>query len=161
GQGTYAAILNVQGHMLTDLRIYALPELLLLELPAATVDAIRERLDGFLMMEQAEIESAGEDLALLSLQGPSAPAAAATLGVDVSSLRPLEIRTAAGGAFPWVARVDRAGEPGCDVWVRAEERASTWDRLLEAVRAAGGGPVGLEALNIRRVEAGIPWWGSE
>jgi folate-binding protein YgfZ len=161
GQGCYAAILNVQGHMLTDLYIYALPELLLLDLPAATVAAIRERLDGFLMMEQAEIEDAGGDLGHLSLQGPAAGEVVATLGADPNALPPLGIWTAPSGGLPWIARVDRTGGGGFDVWVRQADLAATWDRLLDAARAAGGGPVGLDALTWLRIEAGIPWWGSE
>jgi folate-binding protein YgfZ len=161
GQGTYAAILNVQGHMLTDLHIYALPEALLLNLPPATVDAIRERLDGFLMMEQAEIEDASDEFGHLSLQGPAAGEIVASLGADGAALPPLGIATAPAGGLPWVARVDRAGETGFDVWVPTKDLPETWDRLLAAARAAGGGPVGWEALNTLRIEAGIPWWGSE
>jgi folate-binding protein YgfZ len=161
GQGTYAAVLNLQGHMLTDLHVFALPDALLLDLPPATVSAIQERLDGYLMMEQVEIEDAAGQFGHVSLQGPDAGALVASLGVDAASLPRLGIGTAAGGGLPWVARVDRAGEPGYDVWVRAEDLADLWDRLLGASREAGGGPVGWEALNVLRVEAGLPWWGSE
>src|SRR5437868_15120938 len=36
GLGVYSAMLNPQGHLLTDLRIFALPDILLIDLPAAT-----------------------------------------------------------------------------------------------------------------------------
>jgi folate-binding protein YgfZ len=162
GQGTYAAVLNVQGHMLTDMRIFAVADALLLELPAATKERVRETLDGYLMMEQAEIEDASAEHAILSVQGPAARGVALSLGADLEALRPLGIGTStAGDGTIRVARVERAGEAGFDIWTAREHLEALWDRLYAAVRETGGGAVGLEALNVLRVEAGIPWWGAE
>src|SRR4051812_28972293 len=47
-QGVYAAILNVQGRMLADLRVYAVEDALLIELPPGTQEQIAGTLDGYL-----------------------------------------------------------------------------------------------------------------
>src|SRR5439155_13711456 len=100
--------------------------------------------------------------AILSLQGPRAAAIVAEYGLEAAAPPPLGIRSVPREGGPaWVARVERAGEAGFDLWVPVERLAATWDRLLERVQESGGGPVGAEAQDILRVEAGIPKWGAE
>ena len=36
---------------------------------------------------------------------------------------------------------------------------SVWAELAEAARAAGGGPIGWQAINALRIEAGVRWFG--
>ncbi|HMO64069.1 MAG TPA: hypothetical protein PKE47_02385, partial [Verrucomicrobiota bacterium] len=56
----------------------------------------------------------------------------------------------------YVMQQVRAGTAGADVFAPAETLAAVADRLLAAVRAAGGGPAGWTALETARVEAGMP-----
>jgi folate-binding protein YgfZ len=56
-------------------------------------------------------------------------------------------------------RVAIFGIPGVLLAAQAEQAAWLWDTLLERARAQGLRPVGWEALNIVRIEAGCPWYG--
>jgi aminomethyltransferase len=60
-----------------------------------------------------------------------------------------------------VARTGYTGEDGFEVFVDTAATAKLWDALLEAVQAAGGGPVGLGARDTLRLEAGMPLYGNE
>jgi aminomethyltransferase len=164
GSWNEAAVLNIQGHMLAELRVFALPDALLADLPAAIVSTTAQTLDRYLIMERVEIEDATEEFRLFSVQGPqSAAAVEAATGVDAGSLAPytLTVGEGQGGTSQIVARATQTGEPGYDVIARAEAAPAVWERLTQAVRRVGGRPAGWEALNVLRVEAGLPWWGHE
>lgn len=157
-------MLNLQGHMLAWMRVFALPDALLADLPAAIVTATAQTLDRYLIMEKVEIEDASDALRLFSVQGPrAAEAVRVATGVDAAPLGPhsLTVEEGPGGAPLMVARASQTGEPGFDLFAAAEVAELLWSRLAEAARGVGGRPAGWEALNTLRVEAGLPWWGHE
>jgi folate-binding protein YgfZ len=149
--------------MVCDMRVYALPDCLLLDVPAGTEAPIAEYLDRFLIMERAEIEDLTDQWALLSLQGPQSAMALATfLGDDVTHLEPWQV-----GAFPcgdetmYVVRTSHTGEDGFDLWVPSHCAAGLWGNLCRHRGSLAIHSVGWQALNLRRVEAGVPAWGEE
>lgn len=162
-QGAYATVLNPQGHMVSDMRIFALPDALLVDVPAGTQAPMPEYLDRYLIMERAEIEDLTDEWALLSLQGPqSARAAGSVLGDSVTRLPAWGIAAASfDDETVYVTRSGHCGEDGFDVLVPARCAAGLWGALCQDRRAFAVHSVGWEALNVRRVEAGIPWWGAE
>jgi folate-binding protein YgfZ len=163
GRGAYAAVLNPQGHMLSDMRIFALPEVLLCDLPPATAESIPEHLDRYLIMEKARIEVVTDQLALLSLQGPqSGLAVSACLGAEWGELPVWGV-----GSRRWdgvdlvVARVSHCGVDGYDLFVDAARAVPLYTALCAHRQQFAVDPVGWQAINHRRIEAGIPWWGHE
>jgi folate-binding protein YgfZ len=162
-RGAYATILNPQGHMVSDMRVFALPDALLADVPAGPAIPIPEYLDRYLVMERAEIEDLTEAWALLSLQGPlSASVAGSVLGEEVTRLSMGQIMEARfGGESLYATRATHCGEDGFDFFVPAGRAAALWAAFSQHRRAFAVHSVGWEALNIRRVEAGIPAWGEE
>jgi folate-binding Fe-S cluster repair protein YgfZ len=55
GQGCYAALLTAQGRMLSDMRVSELGDRILIDLPGATAESVRQRLAGFIFSEDVEI----------------------------------------------------------------------------------------------------------
>lgn len=163
GRGTYATVLNPQGHMVSDLFVYAVPDALLLDLPAGTATPMAEYLDRFLIMERAEIEDLTDSWALLSLQGPQAPCAlAVVLGEEVTRLESWEVAESQFEEEPlYVTRAAHCGEDGFDLFLPAEKAAALWGALCQYRPDFAVHSVGWEAFNVRRLEAGIPWWGEE
>lgn len=163
GHGAYATILNPQGHMITDLWVYAVADALILDIPAGTEIPMAEYLDRFLIMERAEIEDLTESWALLSLQGPQSPAALATVfGHEIPDIAPGQI---CEGCFEgeriYYTRARHCGEDGFDLFVPACNAAALWGTLCQHRSEFAVHSVGWEAFNIRRLEAGTPWWGAE
>src|SRR5262249_39958328 len=163
GQGAYAALLNPQGHLLSDMRIFALPDALLIELPAATAASVPEHLDRFLFAERVELDDLTEQTALIAVQGPQAPAVVSCcLGAEWAELRMWGVAVARWRDIDViVARAPRCGEDGFDLCVAAAEAASLYAALAGCRPNLAVDSVGWAALNHRRIEAGIPWWGHE
>jgi folate-binding protein YgfZ len=163
GRGAYAAVMTPQGRMVTDLRIYALPDEVLAVGAAGGETRVPAYLDHYLVMERAEIEDLTDSWALLALVGPQSACALATLlGAAVAEMRPWDVRAEQFQEQPvYVVRLPHVGEDGFDLLMPAGAAASLWAALCQSRREFAVHSVGWEALNVRRIEAGIPWWGEE
>ena len=160
GHGCHAAKLTVQGKMQAALHVLCLEDALLGDVEPGPADELRAALLRHLVMENAKLEDVTERWALFAVQGSQSPSALARLGVRVETLREELQHTEASiaGTPLRVVRSDHCGEGGFDVWVPAQDAPSLWRKML----AVGDlHPVGLQALDARRIEAGIPWHGSE
>ena len=163
GTACYSVMMNPQGQLLTDMRVYALPDALLIDLPPGTAATIPDHLDRFLIMEDAEIHNVSDDLALFSLQGPQAACVVSCVFGDEWERVPMwtaREATVEGHAVV-IARVSRTGEDGFDLFVPAPAAVDVWTRLCTCRPHYLLELVGWEAFNTRRVEAGIPLWGFE
>lgn len=159
GQGCRAFLLNPKGHVVAYLALYALEEGYLAEAEPGMASAMMETLDRYIIADEVTLEDASEGSALLSLQGPAAPAVLAeVLGGGPSPLEPLSHleRDVAGGAVRLVAN-SRTGEAGYDLWVPAERAAALWEVVAGAGARHGLRPVGARALDVLRLEAGLAW----
>lgn len=163
GHSTYATILNPQGHMVVDLMVHAVPDALILDVSAGTDTPMGEYLDRFLIMERAEIEDLTDSWSLLSLQGPLSPAALAIVfGERVLEIGDREVREDSfDGERVYIARASHCGEDGFDFFLPAAKAAALWGVLCQHRPNFAVHSVGWEAFNVRRLEAGIPWWGEE
>lgn len=158
GEGVYAALLTIQGKIVSDLRVYALDDELWLDVPAMRAQPVREALERYIIAD--DVEFAGDDWAVLvALEGPHAARAiesvfAARLdGLPAMTHRELTF----DGAPVRIAAVTHSGEAGYLVFGQAAVAARLWERCREA----GAVPVGMEALDVLRLEAGIPSYGRD
>ena len=151
GEGTYAALLNQQGRVVTDLRIHAAGDHFVLDLPAHAAATARAALEKYVVADDVEMEDDGA--VLIGLEGPGAAAllAGVAAGVRVDRLSGAVI----AGREARVAPASQGGEVGVLIAVAAVGAATVWD----ALRAAGAEPIGFAALDVLRIEAGIPWVG--
>jgi folate-binding protein YgfZ len=155
GMGCLAVLLNDVGRARTLLVILRGEEDFWIETPPALAEATRDMIDYYIITEDATIDDVSGQWGELSLQGPKARAVLeAVLEAPLPSLDlPEHAHLVVGG---WrVARRTRTGEDGYDLWIPIDALPAAWERLLGAVEAAGGGPVGHAALDVLRIEAGI------
>ena len=163
GQGCYAALLTAQGRMLSDMRVSELGDRILVDLPAATAESVRQRLADFIFSEDVEVRDAAAELGQLGIYGPEAAAILASV-LSPANLERLEQMPIDAnqelrfGDIPvTVVRSDDYGVAGFEVFVSASEVG----RLSDAVRAAGARDVTAEAVEVTRVEAGRPEFGTD
>jgi folate-binding protein YgfZ len=163
GRAAYATVLTPQGKMVSDLRVLAVEDELILDVPAGTATPMPEYLDHYLIMERAEIEDLTDAYALISIQGPHAPSAVAAVLGDEPTRLPLwgTMRHEFQDDCLYVARIPECGEDGFNLFVSARCAPALWGALCQHRTALAVHSAGWEALNVRRLEAGIPWWGEE
>lgn len=163
GSSTEAAMLTHKGKMVGDMRIHAFEDRLLVESLRSCHVKLPEELDRYLFAEDVEIEDGGESIRVVGLRGPAtaavlralAPSQDVERAVTPGACGELDLE---GRPVRWAARDDLGG-PGLDLFVEAGAYAPIWGRLIVAVEKAGGRPVGLDAIDARRIEAGTPWYG--
>jgi folate-binding protein YgfZ len=158
GQGCPAAFLDAHGKVVSLLAVYVLEDRILLELPAGSTEKFLQTIDKFLISEKAYFEAADDAHVVLSVQGPGAEKilaalAGASLAAEPYSHQEVSI---AGGPVRIVRR-SHAVTPGFDCWTAAAHGPALWN----ALRQAGVVPVGAEAAEVLRVEAGIPAFGAD
>jgi tRNA-modifying protein YgfZ len=150
GEGQYAALLDRKGHMQTDMRVLRpATEEILLDFEPGARDAVLRHLTMYSVGRDVQIVDSTEERAIVSLIGPRA--------VEIAGTPPLpefanEMASVAG--IPVLAVGTR---DGVDLFLPATER----ERLLAALTAAGAVEVSPEAVEIIRVEAGVPRFGAE
>ena len=159
GDGTYAAFLTIQGRVVSDLRVYALTDELWLDVPAQRAQPVREALERFIIADDVEFVEPDEWAPLVVVEGPQAARVlVAVLGESVNNLPRLAHRAVSfDGVSVRVAGVTHTGEDGYLITGPPDCAATLWQRC----QAAGAQPVGMEALDILRVEAGLPWHGRD
>lgn len=97
------------------------------------------------------------DLATLALQGPGSRAVLRQLAPDLAdSLRWFRAGHASfGGTDLLVTRTGYTGDLGYELWIDAARAPELWDAVMQAGAPHRLLPVGLDALDVARIEAGF------
>jgi aminomethyltransferase len=97
-----------------------------------------------------------EEVAALSLQGPCSAAVLGAAGFDVSSLKPFRMITLPFGSGQiTISRTGFTGDLGYELWLAPEQALPLWDHLIASGAPWGIRPIGSDALNLARIEAGF------
>jgi len=164
GQGRYSSFLTHKGKMLTYFRCYVQQDAVMLEDVGELGDATHAALKKFLLYgTKAKMENCAESWGLLLVSGPkAAQTVKAAFGVDCNDLKPVNFVTAQiGGQQALVIRTEETGEADLEILLPADAVVSAWTSLMEAGAPFGIKPVGSQAREALRLEAGIPKAGSE
>jgi glycine cleavage system T protein len=161
GHGTYATLLNPQGQILADLRVYAAQDRLLVDTDADLRSKAIEILRRYIIGDQVQVEPL--ETFALAFEGPQAPGLLEkTLHVDLPAMKEFEHFATNYAGFPVrVVRMSNTGEEGYEVWVGAKGMMGLWGAACGQAPSYGMLACGSEALESLRIEAGIPCYGSE
>jgi len=150
GAGCPALLLTIQGRVTADVRVAALDDALLLDVDVRARDAFVQALEALVIADDVELVAPDPPAALIGVEGPDA---AALLGAPAAALAPFaHVESAVGGVPCRIVRASEVRGPGFVLHAPAADAARVWD----AVVAAGARPVGMEAVEGRRVEVGVP-----
>jgi folate-binding protein YgfZ len=145
--------------MLTYFRCYLQSDAVMLEDVGEIGDQTFMALKKFLLYgTKAKLENCRESWGLLLVSGPQAAAVVqAAFGTDVDDLRPVNFISASiGGQSAFVVASEETGERDFEILTPADGLVDAWERLLETGAPYGIMPVGSDALEALRLEAGIP-----
>jgi len=158
--GCAATLLTEQGRIVADLRVYALASALLLDVDTRSKEKMTEALSRFIIADDVEMEDMSEQQVTLAIQGPAAARVLAAVGLALALDKPFQHQEVDfAGTTARVIRVSDTGEDGYELLVPAEHVEQCWVMLLTTGEPLGLRPVGLAALHMLRIEAGIPWYG--
>lgn len=160
GQGCYAAYLTPQGRMISDLRILATREALLLDVPTVARAAVAARFEQFIITEDVVVEDVTARVGRLAVHGPASPAVVArALDVPPGGLAGLAEHQHVDVEFqdaPVIVAGCRAlGGPGFDIYCAADRVTDVAARLF----ACGARDLSADAWDTLRIEAGLPLFG--
>jgi len=166
GAWMHAAFPNPQGRLVATARVIRRGDLFLVDTETETGTAVLRWLERFVYAGDFRVRdlAAGEPTlrtALVSVQGPrAAEFVGAALGAEAARVargRSVAI-PAESDAHPIVViRATHTAEDGFDIFLGASSAAAVWRALVEA----GARPAGLDALEVLRVEAGVPRYGAD
>lgn len=162
GEGCYAALVTAKGRMQSDLNIYALRDELLLDFEPGLAHAVAERLRHYIVADDVEVIDVAPHYGLLSVQGPRAGEVLAQLGIFPGlPAKPLSFVRVEDGTLGelYAAAQARSGSAGFDLFVPAGALGAVAERLVGAARSVGGRACGWQALEVARIEAGLPRYG--
>ena len=157
--GCYAALLTNTGKIVADCRVWAQPDGILLANESAAGTDLRASLEKYGFLDDITVEDISDALGMFGVYGPdSAGLLETALQCSLPGIAPhalVPVTTGQGNLL--VTRSAASGEVGFDLLMDTQRARAVW----EALTAAGGVPVGLDAFHVVRVEAGVPWMGAE
>ncbi|WP_298820478.1 CAF17-like 4Fe-4S cluster assembly/insertion protein YgfZ [Chloroflexus sp.] len=158
GQGTLTVLTTPIGRMIDLLRVYALPDALLLETgPEHGAPILRHLRKNIFFNDQVTVADAGAELGQIGVYGPQAGQVAQKLGLPSDLSRYSIVVGRWGEIEVLVARCDPLGGDGYTLYPPASQTAA----LLTALTAAGAVLLDRATAEIARVEHGYPRFGRE
>jgi folate-binding protein YgfZ len=158
GAWMQAAFPNPQGRLIASARVFRRGGAFLFDTEAATYAQLLKTLERFTLAGDFRVRDLTAETLMLSVQGAGAAAiVGAALGEGAATTargRTSSFRFGEGEGV-WVARATHTSEDGFDLFIGREDASALWD----AVVAAGARPAGFDALEVLRVEAGVPRYG--
>lgn len=153
GQGNYGTVLTDRGKALGDYRLLVCADCLRFDTEPGVETALAERLNRFIISEDAEVVDETAEWQIWGVAGPrSKEVLEKAFGEEAPSV-PLYGSFCVGGGF--ASRQNRTGEHGYDVWLPPSEAEAAVQRMEKA----GAKRIGASALETLRIEAGVARYG--
>ncbi|HWW67847.1 MAG TPA: glycine cleavage T C-terminal barrel domain-containing protein [Solirubrobacterales bacterium] len=151
GKGQYAALLDRKGHVQADMRVLRPGgEELWIDTEPEGLEAALKHLQMYKIGREVEVTDVTEERAILSLIGPRS--------VEIAGTPPQPEFACEETSVAGVDCLATGTRDGIDLIAGG---GGDSDRLREALLGAGAVEVGPEAVEILRIEAGVPRFGAE
>lgn len=162
GSGCYATLLNAKGQILADMNVYIFDNSILLETESGLEKKVIEKLSKLRVTEEVEFRDVTLERVILSLQGPKSEALVGALILGPVMMVMNEFQHTHFSLLDTTVTLVRrsvTGEKGFHFYIPHEKAESILKRILAVGGLYGIKPVGSNALEILRMEAGIPRYG--
>ncbi len=163
GQGCYATLLTNKGKLVADFAVYADADAYWLDLEPVLATSLINALDFFIIADDVTLTDVTTDWGLLSLQGPDADELLMLVcGQELPELPRLSHIDChiAGQDARLIAR-SHTGEDGYQLLAPMAALSAVWEALWAHRQTCELRAVGLDALEVLRIEAGIPVYGRD
>lgn len=162
-EGNYAFALNVQGRILFDLNLVNRAESIWIDLDGRFLQTALRHFNKYIIMEDVRLVDRSQDFVRAALAGEKAKSLLADLGsrqaAAMSAISMTNLRF--DNEIVEVLRHDFCGEFSCDLFLPASIATKVQGSHPSAGKSVPVVNVADEAVQLRRIEAGIPWPGAE
>jgi folate-binding protein YgfZ len=152
--GAWNLVLNAQGRIQGDLTVWRKNEELELEIAAYQYDRLLAHLNHFIIMDDVELVGLEAETAI-GLTGPKAAEVLGRLGLQLLDKPQTQAHANSNGAQLLIRRGFGVLADHYAIWTPASYVGTLW----QALKQAGGKPVGSAALEAFRIAEGIPAYG--
>jgi folate-binding protein YgfZ len=160
-----AAFPNVQGRLIAAVRVIRLKDdqtgtdaspTFLLDTQAATLERVFKTIERFTLAGDFRVSDITKETVHLTVQGKkAAEIVGSVVNKEVAGLAPNAVIQTGQQAVVTVVHATHTEEDGFDLIVSSAQASILWNALT----SAGARPVGYDALEILRIEAGLPRYG--
>jgi glycine cleavage system T protein len=163
GQGCYATLLTNKGKLVADFVVHADTDAYLLDLEPQMALPFIDAISQFVIADDVTFDNVSAQWGRLSLQGPRA----AELLTYAFERQVPDLARYAFTAWDLAAyrvyliRRSHTGEQGYQLLAPAQALPDLWEVLWQHREMCNAHAVGLDALEVLRIEAGIPLYGRE
>lgn len=160
GEGNYVFVLNLQGRILFDATLHVKPDAIWVVLDRRSVDTATAHLNKYIIMEDVTVTDHSRETVVIGLAGTGAKEVLASLGAPhalTMAAWSLAELSWTGKKVPFI-RHDFCGGFAVELFVSPDVAVELWQALCAS---SGCTPAGDEAVQMHRIEAGIPWPGNE
>ena len=167
GQGTYATILTHRGKIIADLNLYILKDRIGVDTASETTEILFNELDKYIITDDVELSDLTAETGAIAVHGPNASdLVQSVLGMNELAALPERHNRfhEADALFNHTVvcvRTDTTGEIGYTLYTTVEALEPLWERLMSEGARFNVQPIGWNALESLRIEAGIPRYGTE
>jgi len=161
GGGCYAALLSAKGRVLMDMNVHVFSGSVLLDVEIGMEKKALELLDKHLIAEDITLQDVTDQYAMISIQGPRSEKLAKALFADSLHAIPesWHLNLKVGDTDAALINLSHTGEKGYDILIAKDRASKITEQVLQMGKNDGIVPVGSEASEILRIEAGILRYG--
>ncbi len=163
GEGNYTFVLSVQGRILLDQNLLVLADRIWLDMDRRYLDDAKSHFEKYTIVEDVTLTDRSDEFVRLSLVGSGVKEWMVKLDLPQVANLPLlghcEV-SMCGHSFR-VVRTDYCGPFALEILVAADSVGEVWNQLTDSSSGLAFTPVGESAVEVRRIEAGIPRSGRE
>lgn len=167
GQGTYATLLTNRGKIIADLNITVFEDAIRIDTAPETTENLFNELDKYIIADDVELTDVTAETGAIAVHGPKSPELVQSV-LNINDAAHLQVHhncvREADALFKNAivcVRTETTGEIGYTLYTAAAELESLWDALIVEGSQFNVQPIGWNALESLRIEAGTPKYGTE
>ena len=158
--GRYGTFLTARGRIVSDFFYYKFPEQIILDITTDLLAKTVQTLEKYIVMDEVDLKDVSSHSSHFSLQGPGASHLVQELLGNSGPGEPYAVQEVKWQETTlWLIRKNELAESGFEMIVPRQIAPSLRAALEEKGSHSGLREIGVEARNILRLEAAIPWYG--
>lgn len=162
GQGNYAMLLTHRGKIIADMNVHVLEDAIGINTAPETTESLFEELDKYIIADDVELSVLTAETGTIAVYGPKSPKLVqSVLGITDLGTLAVHHNRFCDVDNQWIicVRTDTTGEIGYNLYTSDDALARLWERLMTEGKSVQ--PIGWDALESLRIEAGTPRYGTE